>query len=205
MHAFPIHTDADHARALALVDSLWGAAPGSADALLLEVMAQLIDAYEATSLHPVLPPAQPRVVIEAKRAELGLSQRKLGQLLGWKSTGRVSEVLSGKRPLTLDMVRDFERVLGIPPGLLVADRSSSPEGDAWVQLPTTLVTAAQRIGYGGCDGLEAFVRQAVSRALGGAPLTQACAAPVLASDPDPQVVGRTRASFHPLATTQIAA
>lgn len=165
MRAFPIRDDADLARAIDLADQLWDAPSGSPEADLRDVMAELIEHFEARELSQVLPPPDPRKLIDYKRRELGLSQRKLGELLGWKSSGRVSEVLSGKRPLTLEMVRDLERVLGIDPGLLVADRSPTPDGDVWVRLPADLVTAAQGAAFAGCDGLDAMVRDAVAAQL----------------------------------------
>jgi HTH-type transcriptional regulator/antitoxin HigA len=175
MRAFPIHDDADHARAVDLVDQLWDARSGSPEADLRDVMAELIERFEARGLSQLLPPPDPRAVIDARRRELRLSQRQLGERLGWRSSGRVSEVLSGKRQLTLDMVRDLERVLGIEPGLLVADRSPSADGDVWVRLPAELVTAAQGAAFAGCDGLDAMVREAVAGLLRSAPPAGAAA------------------------------
>jgi HTH-type transcriptional regulator/antitoxin HigA len=173
MRAFPIRNDADLFRAIDLVDALWDAPSGSPEADLREVMALVIEHYEAGDLAQVLPPPDPLKVLEAKCKELGLSQRKLGELLGWKSSGRVSEVLSGKRHLTLDMVRDLERVLGISPGLLVADRASTADGEVWVRLPGTLVAAARSANFCGCAGLDALVRGAVSATLRAPGLTSA--------------------------------
>lgn len=47
---FPLHTDEDYRRALALVDALWDAEPGSAEWATLDIMATLIDAYERASV-----------------------------------------------------------------------------------------------------------------------------------------------------------
>ena len=116
--AFPIRNDDDHARAIELVDALWSATPGSPEHDLLEVMAALIHLYESERRE--LPPPDPRALIAFKLRELGWSQRELGRRLGW-SSGRVSEVLSGRRPLTLRMVQDLGRVLGLRAGALVSD------------------------------------------------------------------------------------
>ncbi len=165
MRAFPVRNDSDLVRAIDLVDQLWESPCGSPEADLRDVMAELIEHFESRALSQALPPPNPRSVIEAKRRELGLSQRKLGELLGWKSSGRVSEVLSGKRQLTLEMVRDLERVLGIAPGLLLADRSPQSDGAVWVSLPAHLVAAAQDASFAGFDGLDAMVREAVAAQL----------------------------------------
>jgi HTH-type transcriptional regulator/antitoxin HigA len=47
----------------------------------------------------------------------GLTRRDLEQAIG--SRGRVSEVLTRKRPLTLPMVRELSALLHIPAGVLV--------------------------------------------------------------------------------------
>ncbi len=125
LSAFPLRNDADYQRALVLLDELWDALPGSAEADVLDVMATLIDVYEKR--HRTLPPADPRQVIAFKLRDLGWTQRELGRRLGWGS-GRVSEVLSGRRALTLRMVQELSVALGLPPGLLVHDlRVEEPE------------------------------------------------------------------------------
>jgi HTH-type transcriptional regulator / antitoxin HigA len=145
--AFPIRNDEDLDRAIELVDELWNAAPGSADADLLEVMTTLVDRYEASTSE--LPSADPIELIQFKLREFGWSQRELGRKLGW-SAGRVSEILSRVRPLTLAMVRSLSRVLELPAGLLVHDTSSADESVLWIAVPpplaSTISTAAERRG-----------------------------------------------------------
>ena len=51
----PIRTDADHAAALAEVERLWGAKSGTPDGDRLNVLATLIDEYEAER-YPMDPP-----------------------------------------------------------------------------------------------------------------------------------------------------
>jgi HTH-type transcriptional regulator/antitoxin HigA len=146
--AFPIRNDDDHARAIELVDALWSATPGSPEHDLLEVMAALIHLYESERRD--LPPPDPRALIAFKLRELSWSQRELGRRLGW-SSGRVSEVLSGRRPLTLRMVQDLGRVLGLRAGALVwdpqpeaehPDRHADPSEPAEDRRPEPPVTRA---------------------------------------------------------------
>lgn len=137
MRAFPIHDEHDLERAHALVERLWDAEPGTEEGDLLEVMATLVDAYEAQ--RSVLPPANPRELIRFKLDELGWSGRELARRLGW-SGGRVSEVLNGKRNLTLAMVRQLSAALEIPAGLLVhdgAEEAPAKRMEARVELPVT--------------------------------------------------------------------
>lgn len=118
MHAFPVNTEADYQRALDLIGVLWDVDSGTPESDLLQVMAELVERYEKR--HRALPPAPPADVLRLKMAELKWSGRELARRLGW-GAGRVSEVLNGRRSLTLQMVRDLARVLRIDPGLLVHD------------------------------------------------------------------------------------
>ena len=140
MHAFPIHTDADLHRAVRLIDSLWDVEVGTAEHDLLMVMAQLVESYEASV--STLPAADPRDLLRFKLKELGWSQRELGRRLGWGS-GRVSEVLNGKRPLTLQMVKELSRELHLPAGALVHDVAKSVNDGVWVHIPAQILRGLQ--------------------------------------------------------------
>lgn len=159
MKAFPIRNDADLARAIEMVDALWEAPPDSDDARLLEVMSELIHHYEARHLSAVLPTPNPREVIAARLRELGWSQREAGRRLGW-SSGRVSEVLSGARALTLAMVQALAETLALDPRLLVADASGSRRADGAtcaVRIPDAIVEAAAARRWGGYGSLDALL------------------------------------------------
>lgn len=159
---FPIHNEADYDRALDLIDRLWGAEPGSPEAAALDVMATLVEAYEKP--RSGLPPADPRKLIAYKLRELGMSQRALGKKLGW-SSGRVSEVIAGKRALTLAMVRDLAAALTIPAGLLVHDVNEREDGAVWVRVSSELAESAEAVAYAGEASLDAFVARLLGRAL----------------------------------------
>ncbi len=167
-----IRNEAEHRQALARVEALWSAPDGSPEAAELLALAEAIEAYEAEDLHAALPPARPQTVIAYKLRELGWSQRELGRQLGW-SSGRVSEVLSGKRGLTLAMVRDLSEVLGINPQLLVHGDHEAEPAQTWVQVPTSLAKCAQERGLLGHPSLDALVTTALSTLLapGAAALT----------------------------------
>lgn len=121
MPAFPIHNDDDLRRALAHVETLFHAAPDTPEGTELEVMLALIEAYERQ--HHSMSPGDPREIIAYKMGELRLSQRALAKRLGWGG-GRVSEVLSGKRALTMSMVEQLSAVLGIRRGELLGDAAA---------------------------------------------------------------------------------
>ena len=75
----------------------------------------LIEAYEAK--HFPIPVPDPIAAIEFMMEQKGLSRRDLEPAIG--SRGRVSEVLTRKRPLTLPMVRELSALLQIPAAVLV--------------------------------------------------------------------------------------
>lgn len=111
----PIRTEADHAAALEELGRLWGAPVGSREGDRLDVLATLIDAYEAKH-HPIDPP-DPIAAIRFRMEQQGLSRRDLEPLIG--SRGRVAEVLAGKRALSIAMIRRLHDVLGIPADILI--------------------------------------------------------------------------------------
>jgi HTH-type transcriptional regulator/antitoxin HigA len=111
-----IGTAADYKEALAEVDRLWDAKPGSPDEAKLELLAMLVHNYER-SREP-LPPLDPVEAIKFRMEQQGLSRKDLLPVFG--TTARVSEVLGGKRALTLDMIRKLHARFGIPLESLIA-------------------------------------------------------------------------------------
>lgn len=117
----PIRTEADHKAALARIDELMDAAAGTPEADELSVLADLVEAYEAKHFPIELP--TPVEAIRFRMEQAGLEPRDLEPYIGSRS--KVSEVLSGKQPLTLPMIRALHTHLGIPAEVLVADSSTS--------------------------------------------------------------------------------
>lgn len=115
MEIKPIRTEADYEAALMDVERLWGAAPGTLDGDRFEVLFTLVEAYEEKQ-YPILPP-DPVEAIKYFMDSRGLDRRDLEQYIG--PSGRVSEVLSRKRPLTLAMIRKLNAGLGIPAEILI--------------------------------------------------------------------------------------
>lgn len=111
----PIRTKSDHRAALKEAERLWDANPGTPDGDYLDVLVTLIQAYEMKHF-PIAPP-DPIAAIEFMLEQKGLSRRDLEPAIG--SRGRVSEVLTKKRPLTLPMVRALSALLHIPPEILI--------------------------------------------------------------------------------------
>jgi HTH-type transcriptional regulator / antitoxin HigA len=111
----PIKNDADYDAAVADVERLMDATPGTADGDRLDVLATLVQAYE--DAHWPIDPPDPIDAIQFRIDQTGLTRRDLERYIGPK--GRVSEVLSRKRPLTLAMIRRLQAGLGIPAEILI--------------------------------------------------------------------------------------
>jgi HTH-type transcriptional regulator/antitoxin HigA len=116
----PIRTKSDYRVALREVERLWDAEPGTPDGDRVEVLVTLIEAYEAKH-HPIQAP-DPIAAVQFMMEQKGLTRRDLEPAVG--SRGRVSEVLTRKRPLTLPMVRALATLLDIPADVLVQDYST---------------------------------------------------------------------------------
>jgi HTH-type transcriptional regulator / antitoxin HigA len=111
----PIRDEADYEAALAEVEQLWGAPAGTADGDRLDVLAILIDAYEAVH-HPMDPP-DPIDAIRFRMEQQGLSRKDLEGLIG--SRTRVAEVLNRRRGLSINMIRRLHDHLGISAEVLI--------------------------------------------------------------------------------------
>jgi len=111
----PIRTEEDYAVALAEVERLWGAKAGTAEGDRLDVLAALIDAYEAAR-DPIDPP-DPIEAIEFRMEQQGLTRNDLETMLGTRT--RVSEVLNRRRGLSIAMIRRLHAELAISAEVLI--------------------------------------------------------------------------------------
>jgi HTH-type transcriptional regulator/antitoxin HigA len=114
----PIKTGADYDAALARIESLMDAEPGSPEAEEVDVLATLIEAYEDKHYPMDLP--DPVDAIKFHIDQQGLSRKDLEPLIG--SRARVAEVLNRRRSLSLAMVRRLNAELGIPAEVLIQER-----------------------------------------------------------------------------------
>ncbi len=106
----PIKTEQDYDEAMAEIDSLWGAEPDTPEGDRLEVLLTLVEAYEER--HHAIDPPDPVDAILFRLEQAGLDRKSLEPYIG--RSGRVSEVLNRKRPLTLNMIRRLWQGLHIP-------------------------------------------------------------------------------------------
>jgi HTH-type transcriptional regulator/antitoxin HigA len=111
----PIRSDADYEVALAAVEKLWGAKAGTPAGDRLDVLATLIDAYEAE--HYPMDPPDPIEAIKFRMEQLGLTRRDLEGIIGTRT--RIAEVLNRKRALSIGMIRRLHARLGISAEVLI--------------------------------------------------------------------------------------
>ena len=113
----PIHSDEDHRAALAEIEALWNAPEGSDDAVKLDLLAILVENYEAKRWPITEPNWDPVDILHYAIEEMGHTQTELAEILG--SRPRDSEILSRQRTLTLEMVHLIHKAWKIPAELLI--------------------------------------------------------------------------------------
>ena len=111
----PIRNEADHEAALLEVERLWGAKSGTPKGDRLDVLATLIDVYEAAQFPFDRP--DPIDAIKFRMEQMGLTRKDLEPLIG--SRARVAEVLNRKRSLSIEMIRRLNERLDIPAEVLI--------------------------------------------------------------------------------------
>ena len=113
----PIRNDDDLRTTLRRLDAVFQAKAGTPEADEMEILVTLIEAYENRH-YPISPP-DPIEAIKFRMEQQGLTLRDLEAYIG--PSGRVSEVLNGKRPLSLRMVKRLHDGLRIPYESLLAE------------------------------------------------------------------------------------
>lgn len=135
-----IKTEKDYETALSRIELLIDAKSGTAEMDELELLTALVEMYEERH-YPISPP-DPVEAIKFRMDQLGLGQKDMVPYIGTKS--KVSEVINGKRPLTLAMMRSLNRSLGIPAEVLLREPGAGfPEGMqdvAWHRFPIAEMT-----------------------------------------------------------------
>jgi HTH-type transcriptional regulator/antitoxin HigA len=111
----PIKTEADYQAVLAEIERLMDAEPDTPEGDRLDVLVTLTEAWEEKH-YPVEEP-DPIEAIQHRMEALGLTRKDLESMIGGRN--RVNEVLSRKRPLTINMIRRLSEGMQIPAGVLI--------------------------------------------------------------------------------------
>lgn len=115
MDVRPIRTETDYHQSLAEIATLMDATPDTPAGDRLDVLATLVEAYEAA--HFPMEAPDPISAVLFMMEQKGLSRRDLEPAVG--SRARVAEVLNRRRALTLPMMRALSRLLDIPADVLI--------------------------------------------------------------------------------------
>jgi HTH-type transcriptional regulator/antitoxin HigA len=117
MKIAPIRNEKDYQNALNRLEKIFDAKKGTEKGDELEILSILIDRYENENFPIGMP--DPIEAIKFRMEQMGMKQKDLAKVVGFKS--RVSEILSKKRKLSLDMIRKLNTTLHIPTEVLVQE------------------------------------------------------------------------------------
>ena len=122
----PIRNEADYKATLARIEEIFNAKLGSPEGDELDLLVTLVELYEEKVYRINLP--DPITVIRFRMEQQGLKAKDLVPYIG--SAPKVSEVLSGKRRLSLNMIRNLVNGLGIPAEVLLQEPGAKLPSDA---------------------------------------------------------------------------
>lgn len=170
----PIHSEQDYAAALARVEALMDMVRSPAEDDEFDVLATLVEVYEDRRFPMDAP--DPVEAIKFRMQQLGMSQSDLAPIFG--SRAKTSEVLSGKRDLTLKMIRALHEHLGIPAEVLIRDGGGLPKAPTGIELDRFPIAEMAKRGWikktaDMKDRIEEIVRELIACAGGPAALPQA--------------------------------
>ena len=111
----PIRSEANYKKALAEVEVLWGSPSGTPKGDRLDVLATLIEVWEAA--HYPMDPPDPIEAIKFRMEQQGLTRKDLEGIIGTRA--RIAEVLDRKRGLSIAMIRRLNAELHIPAEVLI--------------------------------------------------------------------------------------
>ena len=144
----PIRTEEDLEHALARIDEIFDAEAGTPEGDELDVLVDLVELYESKAVTMEYPSAI--AAVEFRMDQAGWTQRDLIPFIG--SRAKVSEVLSGKRAITMSMARALHGHLGIPADVLLQEPGAAlPEelaGLDWTRFPLMAMAKAGWIAAG---------------------------------------------------------
>ena len=132
----PVNSEQAYDEAIERIERLWGTESGTPEGDELDVLLTLVRVYEKEN-HPV-PPPTPIEAISFVMDQKGMKQADLLPYIGSRS--KVSEILAGKRTLSLSMIRSLHAHLGIPAEILISDGMHFPiDGEVvkWDSFPVT--------------------------------------------------------------------
>ena len=116
MEIRPIKTEEDYNTSIRRIEVLWGAKKDTPQGDELDLLVTLVESYEMKH-YPIAPP-DPVDAIKFRMEQMNMTKTDLVQYIG--SQSRVSEILNGRRKLTLGMIKSLYKGLKIPADILLA-------------------------------------------------------------------------------------
>ena len=116
MEIRPIKTEEDYNTSIRRIEVLWGAKKDTPQGDELDLLVTLVESYEMKH-YPIAPP-DPVDAIKFRMEQMDMTKADLVQYIG--SQSRVSEILNGRRKLTLGMIKALYKGLRIPAEILLA-------------------------------------------------------------------------------------
>ena len=160
----PVNSEQAYDEAIERIETLWGAESGTPEGDELDVLLTLVEVYEKES-HPV-PPPTPIEAIRFIMDQKNLKQADLVPYIGSRS--KVSEVLGGKRALSLSMIRSLNTHVSIPAEILISKEMDFPldgEDVKWDSFPVKqIVDRGWVTGFDHKTQAEEIMRKLASQA-----------------------------------------
>lgn len=123
MELKPIKTEKDYRNALKRLEVIFDAKIDTKEGDEAEILSLLIENYE--NEHYEIEAPDPIEAIKIRMEELNMRQKDLVGIIGGKS--RVSEILNRKKRLTVEMIRELEKILQISASVLVNNYQLAPK------------------------------------------------------------------------------
>jgi HTH-type transcriptional regulator / antitoxin HigA len=111
-----IKTEEQYQKALKRLDKIFHAKKGTKEQEELEILVMLIQRYEDETVGE-FPDPDPIEAIKFKMEQMDMTQKDLANVIGLKS--RASEILSRKRPMSINIIRKISEALSIPADILI--------------------------------------------------------------------------------------
>lgn len=194
-----IKTEEEYELALTRIDDLQAALPDTPEGDEFELLVTLVELYEQKMYPMDLPDAVSAITFRMEQD--GLQQKDLVEYIGSKS--KVSEVLAGKRPLSLSMIRKLHAGLGIPLEVLMqapgTELPKIPDGLEWNKFPLNEILKRKWIRFTGTlPQAKELVEELLSK--WAAPLGNSALQPALMRQ---HIRGRNTSTSYPLAAWRI--
>jgi HTH-type transcriptional regulator/antitoxin HigA len=111
-----IRTEKDYTEASERLETIFHSKPGTPENDELQILVMLMEKYE-DELVGEFPDPDPIEAIKFKMEQMEIDQKELANIIGLRS--RASEILSRKRPMSINIIRKISRALAIPADILI--------------------------------------------------------------------------------------